>query len=104
MPFSSTNNAIPYARHALSLDECRINFRPFFCTCRKPRDSGRDTGAPGHSKGDSEDTLNAAEGGESPVEARDYETRVNPENGSETGVEVFLAGAHCGTFRSIHVQ
>jgi len=108
LPFSGTNNAILYTRHALSLDERRVKFRPFFWTCRKTKNGGRDTEAPGHSKDDSEDTLHTTdttEGEESPVEARDYEARVNSENGSETDVkEVFFAGAHCGTFRSIHVQ
>jgi len=107
MPFTGTNNAILHTRHALSLDERRVKFRPFFCTCRKTGDGGRDAGALGHSKEDSEDTLDTTEGEESSVdsEALDYETRVNSENGSETDVkEVFFAGAHCGTFRSIHVQ
>jgi len=102
MPFTGTNNAILYTRHALSLDERRVKFRPFFWNSR---DGGGDAAALGHSKEDSEDTLDTTEGEESPVEVRDYEARVNSENGSETNVkEVFFAGAHCGTSRSIHVQ
>jgi len=74
-------------------------------TCRKIRNDWRDTRAPGHNKGESENTLHTIQGGESPVEARDYEMRVNSENGSETGVEVvFFAGAHYYTLRSTHVQ
>ena len=102
MPFTGTNNAILHTRHALSLDERRVKFRPFFW---KGRDGGRDAGALGHNKDDSEGTLDTSEDEESSVEAIDYEARVNSENGSETDVkEVFFAGAHCGTFRSIHVQ
>ena len=102
MPFTGTNNAILYTRHALSLDERRVKFRPFFW---KIRGGGRDAGALGHNRDDSDDTLDTTGGEESFVEARDYEARVNSENGSETDVkEVFFAGAHCGTFRSIHVQ
>jgi len=98
MPFSGTNNAILYTRHALSLDERRVKFRPFFC--RKDGKGGRDTRASGHNRDDSENTLHTIQ-----AEVRDYETQVNSRNRSQTNVkEVFFAGAHSGTFQSTHVQ
>jgi len=100
MPFSGMNNAIVYTRHALSLDERRVKFRPFFCNCGVNEKGGGDTRASGHNRDNSENTLHTIR-----AEVCDYETQVNSRNRSQTNVkEVFFAGAHSGTFQSTHVQ
>ena len=96
MPFSGANNAIVYTRHALSLDERRVKFRPFFCACGGNGKGGKDTGASGHNRDDSKNTLQ--------IEVRDYETQVNFRRPQTNVEEVFFAGTHSGTFQSTHVQ
>ena len=104
MPFSGTNNAILYFRHALALDEHRVKFRPFFRP-GKPKHERAHSEVSEHSEDGSEDSLDMIEGRQSSGVVHDFELRVNSENGSETDVkEVFFAGAHCGMFPSIQVR
>lgn len=95
LPFSGSNNAIIHFRHALSLDEHRVKFIPFFCTGGKPKKK----------KTDSASEAVIDENNHHKVERRqrsggsyEYETHVNEMSGPDTDVEeVFFSGAHCGT-------
>ena len=77
LPFASSNNAITYFRHALSLDERRVKFIPtFYGALSKPN--------------------------ESDCEVHKYESQVNGLDVIPTNVEeVFFTGAHCGTFPAL---
>ena len=95
LPFSGSNNAIVNFRHALSLDERRVKFIPFYCTSGKPKPQ----------RTDSKTSEAASEKGPQKLERRQtsgasyhWELGVNDATGPPTNVkEVFFAGAHCGT-------
>jgi hypothetical protein len=77
LPFSGTNNAILFFRHALSLDERRVKFRPFFYSGGKAKNDGK---------------------------VHIFEAEENSKFAETNFKEVFFAGAHCGMLRSIRVQ
>ena len=102
LPFSGSNNAIVHFRHALSLDEHRVKFIPFFCTGGKPKQDPTDTKAShpddpvGHDRRHQMERRQHSEGSQ----AEEYENQVNTLTGPDSDVEeVFFAGAHCGTLR-----
>jgi hypothetical protein len=105
LPFSGSNNAIVYFRHALSLDEHRVKFIPFFCTGGKPKPKATDT-----KTSDAEEAASRAH--RHKLDKRDrsgasleYETHVNNLTGPASDVEeVFFSGAHCGTLRLFVTQ
>ena len=97
LPFSGSNNAIVFFRHALALDERRVKFIPFFWTSGKSEVKTPDTLhlCPGRST--SEDPHHKIERGERSGASCECETRVDAITGPPTDVEeVFFAGAHCG--------
>lgn len=99
MPFSGTNNAVLYFRHALALDEHRVKFRPFFRASGKPGHEKTHTEVSEYGGDNSEDNLNMIEKRQCSGKVHDYEVKVNSQSGSETNVkEVFFVGAHCGMF------
>ncbi|KAF9786823.1 hypothetical protein BJ322DRAFT_1052259 [Thelephora terrestris] len=95
LPFSGSNNAIVHFRHALSLDEHRVKFIPFFCTGGKPKPNATNTvtsDADEAARRVHRHGLNGREGSG----ALEYETHVNNLTGPESDVEeVFFSGAHC---------
>ncbi|KAF9651414.1 hypothetical protein BDM02DRAFT_3091324 [Thelephora ganbajun] len=80
LPFSGSNNAISYFRHALALDERRVKFRPFlFSECSEVASDSH-----------------MIERRQSSGKVDDSETEINIETGPPTNIEeVFFAGAHC---------
>ena len=105
LPFTGTNNAISYFRHALSLDERRVKFRPFFCTVKKAKNDDKDTKASEYDEDSGMDDLRTVQGHRGSRDVEDFEESVNSHGGTPTDVkEVFFAGCHCGMFRSIHIQ
>ena len=84
-PFSGTNNAIKYFRHALALDEHRVKFIPFFYS------------RPVNGQSPNDDVHQRTERKMHSWTALEYEYRQNSITGPDTDVEeVFFAGAHCG--------
>ena len=103
LPFTGTNNAISYFRHALSLDERRVKFRPFFCTIGRTGDGRKDTDGSECSGDASVDSPRMIEDQRDSGWVQEYEGEVNV--GPLTDIEeVFFAGAHCGMSQSIHVR
>ena len=97
LPFSGSNNAIVFFRHALALDEHRVKFIPFFWTLGKPEVKVPDALQLGPSRPTSEDPHHKTERREHSGASYDFETRMNAMTGPPTDVEeVFFAGAHCG--------
>jgi hypothetical protein len=83
LPFSSSNNAITYFRHALALDERRVKFIPSFHGGFSEPDKADDRVHKVH-KAD--------------YKVQKDENRLNNLDATRTDVkEVFFAGAHCGT-------
>jgi len=82
LPFADKNTTISYFRHALSLDERRVKFRPFFYTGKPGRLNGQGLKGPGHSTEGSGDTLVAEEANAVLEQETDFK-------------EVFFAGVHC---------
>ena len=98
LPFSGSNSAIVHFRHALSLDEHRVKFVPFFWTGEKPNQDATGTMASGHNDPARDHRRVERRGRERSGSSFVYETRVNSTAGQDTDVEeVFFAGAHCGT-------
>ena len=98
LPFADKNTTISYFRHALSLDERRVKFRPFFYTGKPNRLNGQCLEGPGHRTEGSGDTL-VAEEHTSSGRVCDDEIRADPALEEETDFkEVFFAGVHCGMF------
>jgi hypothetical protein len=101
LPFSGSNNAIVHFRHALSLDEHRVKFIPFFCTGKPKRDAtDSKTSQPDDAASQNHrhkvERRQHSEGSQ----AEEYENHVNALTGPDSDVEeVFFAGAHCGTLR-----
>ncbi|KAF9645435.1 hypothetical protein BDM02DRAFT_3101283 [Thelephora ganbajun] len=96
LPFSGSNNAILYFRHALALDERRVKFFPSFCTGGKPKQERTDTQVSEHSKATSDSSHHKIERRQRSGKSYEYELHVNAMTGPETNVEeVFFAGAHC---------
>ena len=96
LPFTGTNNAILYFRHALSLDERRVKFRPFFCTIGITKNDGEDADGSERNGDTSEDSPGTTKNQRVSGLVRSYEGEVNL--GPLTDIEeVFFAGAHCGT-------
>ena len=100
LPFSGSSSAIVHFRHALSLDEHRVKFVPFFWTGEKHSAGTTDTAvASGH-----HDPARDHRKMERRRRERSEATFVNgadvhPTTGPETDVEeVFFAGAHCGKY------
>ena len=105
LPFSGSNNAILYFRHALALDERRVKFIPSFCTNGKSKGQRVESTVSDHSKGVSENSHHKVERRQLSGKSYEYETHVNSMSGRETDVEeVFFAGAHCGMFQSFHAH
>ena len=105
LPFSGSNNAISYFRHALSLDERRVKFIPSFCTSGKPKPQRADSKVSEQSVAVSENSHNKMERRQRSGKSYEYELHVNSMTGQETDVEeVFFAGAHCGTFWFFYAQ
>ena len=98
LPFADKNTTILHFRHAVSLDERRVKFRPFFYTGKPNRGNGQSPESPGHSAESSGDTL-VAEGHTSSEKVCNDEMRASPVRRQETDFEeVFFAGVHCGMF------
>ena len=105
MPFPGNNDAILCFRHALALDGHCVKSRPFFYPGGKVNQDGKGIKDSERNRDDGGGTLDAIKNPGSPGEIHDYEERVNSEDGPEMDVlEVFFAGAHCGTSWWIHVQ
>ena len=104
LPFADKNTTILHFRHAISLDERRVKFRPFFYTGKTNRGNGQRPKGPGHNVESSGDTL-VGEVHKSSGKVYDDEMRANAVREQETDwEEVFFAGAHCGIFQSIQVR
>jgi hypothetical protein len=87
LPFADKNTTILVFRHAMSLDERRVKFRPFHYTSKKFVPNGAAKATRGHRTERTEDTLvdqeqQSSDGDEIPEHETDYE-------------EVFFAGVHC---------
>ena len=100
LPFANKNTSILFFRHALSLDERRINFRPSHFTGVSESGNGA-AEMPceeiGEGSGDTvadEKPQRSSSGNMGEIFIDDQETDYE---------EVFFAGAHCGVFRSIRV-
>jgi hypothetical protein len=97
LPFSGSNNAIVHFRHALSLDEHRVKFIPFFCT-GKPKRDATDSKASQPDDAASQNHRHKVERRQHSEgsQAEEYENHVNALTGPDSDVEeVFFAGAHC---------
>ena len=102
LPFAGKNTTILFFRHALSLDERRVKFRPFFYTGETSKGNGGSMKTRGH----------VAESSDATVVEDEPQSSCNGKMGSDSTddqeietdfEEVFFAGVHCGMFRLIHV-
>ena len=99
LPFAGKNPSILCFRHALSLDERRVKFRPFFYTGETYKSGGGTKESPGHVGESSGDTMVD----EKPQDSSSGKMREDSTYDCETDFEeVFFAGVHCGVFWSIH--
>ena len=98
LPFSDKNITISYFRHAMSLDERRVKFRPSHYTGTSEIGNGGAEIPREDMKESSGDTV----ADENPRRSSDSEMEGHFMNNEETAFEeVFFAGAHCGVFWSI---
>ena len=100
LPFSGSNNAIVHFRHALSLDEHRVKFIPFFCTGGKHKHNATDTEAFEPDDDTTQDHHHKMGERERSGASFEYENHVNAMTGPDSDVEeVFFTGVHCGALR-----
>ena len=102
LPFADQNTTISYFRHAMSLDERRVKFRPLFYTGETSKGNGGSMKTRGHVAESSDAT--AVE--EEPQSSCNGKMGTDSTDGQETETdfeEVFFAGVHCGVFQLIRV-
>ena len=102
LPFSGSNNAVVHFRHALSLDERRGKFIPYFCTGGKSQQERTDARI---SERGEVASVNKIERRQRSGKTYEYEIHVNAMTEPETDIqEVFFAGVHCGNAPIFYAQ
>ena len=101
LPFAGKNTTIKFFRHAISLDERRVKFRPYFYTGKPNKRNGEVTETRGHAAERTDDTM-VDEEPQSPSNDKMGEIPVGDPHETDFD-EVFFAGVHCGMFRSIRI-